>query len=322
MEAQAAGHGRIYQVGQGTQHIVHHHYGTGFPAPLALPDLRLWIARLAEGYGALVRSGDGPSRRREAAGHRRQLERLGEELAGSAGRGDGKDQLRRLLAAGAVQYLGLASSVPSAPLPEQLMVDLAVFALWPVVVTPELPDDWQDPLAELTAPRVAMLVGQVRELGVQGKSVAPEYFGRALAEKPFAQGVLALLEDLADPRGGGACLTAMSLAGRVTAPPQKAGAKAVLTWLFAAGAGAAAASEGPDLAERVWRWLQDTARGASLWSGGGLGDPGYEDDPDQHRGGGHGRHSHLAGAESATGPPGSGSGGGGGFADFIDDLFS
>ncbi|MFI1360630.1 hypothetical protein ACH4TV_44725 [Streptomyces sp. NPDC020898] len=323
LRAQASGHGHIYQTVNGAQNVVHqhHHYGDGLPAPLALPELRLWIARLAADYRTLVKSGDGPPGRREAVGHKRQLERLAGELSGSAGRGDGKNQLRRLLTAGAVQYLGLASGVPGDPLPEQLMVDLAVFALWPVVVAPALPDDWQDHLAELTGPRLAVLVGQARELGARGQAPAVEAFGRVLAEKPFAHGVLALLEDLADPRGGGACLTAMSLAERLPPPPQKDGAKAVLTWLLAAGAGAAA-TEGPDLAERVWHWLQGTARGTSPRPGGDPGHVDSGDDPEQHRGGGSGRHTPVAGRGPDVGPPGAGPGGRGGVTGFLDDLFS
>ncbi|MEW2082020.1 hypothetical protein [Streptomyces sp. NPDC005283] len=326
LEARATGHGQTYQVVHGKQRIVHHHHyhGDGLPAPLPLPDLQLWIARLAADYRALVKAGDGPSGRREAAGHGRQLDVLERELAGSAGRRNGKDPLRRLLAAGAAQYLDRASRVPTDPLPEQLMVDLAVFALWPVIEAPALPVDWQDHLAALTTPRLAVLVSQVRQLGIRGKAVAPDAFGRALADKPFAHGVLALLEDLADPRGGGACLTAISLAGRVPPPPQKASAKAVLGWLLAGGT---VAIEGPDLAEHAWHWLQDMAGGATPRPRGGSGD--IDDNLEKHRGGAGGRHAHLPGQRSAVGPPGSGTGAGhspgagsGGGFDFLNDLFS
>ncbi|MFJ5548437.1 hypothetical protein [Streptomyces sp. NPDC093225] len=278
--ARARGRAQVHQVVGGSQHVEHHHvehhhhYGGGGAAPLGLPELRLWIDRLATDYRALVRAGEVPGGRREIAGRQRELDALTDQLAGAAGRRDGADQLRRLLAAGAARYLAEAGTGPSAdPLPEALVVDLAVFALWPVVQAPRLPPEWQSELGALTSPRLAALVDRVRET-----RAAPDALVRALAGGQVAPGVLALLDDLADPRGAGACLTALALAAGMPPPPQRAGAGAVLGWLLGAGALTALAAEhGPGLAERAWRWIEDEVRGGGAgWRGGGGGGDGLE----------------------------------------------
>lgn len=256
--ARGRGRAQVYQVVGGTQHVVHHHYGDGPAVPLGLPGLRLWIDRLAADYREIVAAGEAPGGRRQRAGLQRELVALRAQLAGDGGHRDGADQVRRLLAAGAVQYLDAAGRVPAESLPEALVVDFAVFALWPVVQAPVLPTGWEGQLAALTSPRLAVLVAGAREAG-RGEGLGLEDFGRSLAERPFAHGVLALLEDLADPRRGGACLTALAVAARTPPPPQRLGGKATLRWLFGAGVAGGAAGAGAELAERVWEWLEEAA---------------------------------------------------------------
>ncbi|MCB5180555.1 hypothetical protein [Streptomyces antimicrobicus] len=315
MDARARGSGQVFQVVGGTQYVVQHqhHHQRGGGVPLGLPELRIWIDRLVRDYRVHV----GAQRGR---GGRRQLEALQREFGGAAGAGrrDGKERVRRLVAAGAVQYLQEAARVPSEPLPVVVMADVAVFALWPVVQAPDLPPDWQDQLAELTTPRLAALVAQARASAAEGRPVAVDAFARVLADKPFAHGILALLEDLADPRGAGACLTALALAARVPAPPRKA-PRALLGWLLGVGTGAVAggAAADPDLVARIWEWMDE--EGVQKRSG-------YEGDPDHpvdlgwggeredeerdgHRGDG-GRHPLLPGRAPRAGSDGS-----------VDDLF-
>ncbi|MBK3584490.1 hypothetical protein [Streptomyces sp. PvR018] len=319
-QARAKGHAQIHQV-HGTQNVVHHyHYpGDSAGAPLALPDLRVWIERLASDYRALITAGDLPPQRRRRTDGLGQLDSLRNELDGAGGPRHGKDQLRRLLAAGAAQYLHQAARLPTDPLPESVMVDLAVFALWPVVQSPRLLDGWQDHLAELTAPRLAMMVSQAREASQRGHPVPADVFSRALADRPFAHGILALLEDLSDPRGSGACLTPIALAGGFLPPPRNAGAKAVLGWLLGAGAGAAGgvgAVEASETAEQAWRWLQDSVRRSGTPASGSAGLD--HQDVDQPRGSG-GRGARPGGPEA---DPGAGHQSGRGSGGFIDDLFS
>ncbi|MGW4726495.1 hypothetical protein [Streptomyces sp. NPDC004291] len=316
-DARAQGQGQVYQVAHGNQKIVHHHHhGAARPAvPYNLPELRVWIERLTADYRLLLAArGELPRGRREAAQDRKTLEALGADLAGNPGRRDGKDQVRRLLAAGAAQYLSRGGPVPAGTLPEAVMVDLVVFALWPVVQSPGLPEGWHDHLAELTTPRLAAFTAAARDAVRRGRTVTPEEFGRHVADKPFARAVLALLEDLDDPRRGGAALTALSLAAHHAPPPQKAGGKVLLGWLLSGAAGAAVGGTAvgvADLTEDVWHRLHSTTRDTPS------GAPGSSDvdqeDLEQHRGGGS-RGSYAPGH-----PP---TGGTGTATDFLDDLLS
>ncbi|MGN9819567.1 hypothetical protein ACTMUQ_29980 [Streptomyces sp. SD11] len=311
VNARVKGQGHSYQVVHGTQSVVHHHYyAETHERPLDLADLRLWIARMTADYKALVKVGSAPLGRRQAAGYAKQLGALRDELDAAAGRRSGRDQLQGLLAAGAAQYLRKAKQLPEEPLPESMMLDLAVFALWPVVQAPGLPVGWQDQLAQLTSPRLATLVSQARQAGERGHPVASDVFGRVLADKPFAHGILALLEDLGDPRGSGACLTPIALAQEFSTPPQKAGGKAVLIWMLGGAAvGGTSAAAALELAEKVWEWLHDESRGTSVplpQIGTNVDSDGH---PSSHRGGGRLSHDLKPGTESGAGG-------------FLDDLLS
>lgn len=318
-EARVQGQGQVYQVAHGSQRIVnHHHYAAPQPAvPLNLPELRIWIERITADYRLLLADRNAPPRGRRAASQdKKELAALGASLAGDPGRREGKDLLRRLLAAGAAQYLSRGGPIPAGTLPEAVVIDLVVFALWPVVQAPELPEGWRDHMAELTSPRLAALTASARDAVRQGRNVTPEGLTRQLAGKAFTQAILALLEDLDDPRRGGACLTALSLAAHQPSPPQKAGGKALLGWLLSGAVGAAAGGTtvgAAGLAEQAWDWLHSTSRGT------GRGAPGTpdvdQDDLEQHRGGGGG----MRGGHGLAPPPGSGPSSA---TDFIDDLFS
>ncbi|MFF2524233.1 hypothetical protein [Streptomyces liangshanensis] len=260
--ARVKGQGHAYQVVNGTQNIAHHHHYEGLRAPLALPDLRLWIDRMAADYRTLAAVGKGPVGRRRASSRTGELDSLQKDLAATLEARKPGDQVRRLLAAGAAQYLYKSTRLPDGTLPESMMIDLAVFALWPLVQIPAPPAGWQDELARLTSPRLSLLVAQARQAGERGRPVPPDLFGRALAERPFTHGILALLEDLGDPRGGGACLTPLALAQGFSAPPRKAEPKAMLAWLFGAAAlGGVGTSAATELAEQVWTWIHRQERG-------------------------------------------------------------
>lgn len=136
-----------------------------------------------------------------------------------------KDSIRHLAIAGVVEYLCYASAAPTAPLPEQVMLDTDVFALWPIVTAKSLPKAWESSLAEIGSPRLVALVGEAPPLRDAGKPVTVQGFARALAAKSFSQVITNLLSDLADPRRGGRALTALALAGDLPRPPARASVK-------------------------------------------------------------------------------------------------
>jgi hypothetical protein len=318
LHAEVSGDGTAYLAK--TQHIHLHDNAALGVVPLDAPGLRLWIARMAGDYRALVANGQVPDGRRQSAAYVAELDGLQLVLDDPRAPARVESTVRRLLAAGAAQYLHGVRRVPADALPEQVMLDFAVFALWPVITAPALAAGWDDALAELTSPRIAALVDQARQARDASASLRVETVARALAHGAFAPGVLRLLEDLADPRGAGACLTPMALADGFSPPPRKGDARTALFWLLA-GAGIAVAAEPvpSDLSERVWTWLDDVAGSGAGRAHSGDGDVpgsgGGDSDPDRHRqGGGGGKHPRGGHGHHVQGPVQS-------LDRLIDDLF-
>jgi hypothetical protein len=237
--------GPVVQAGTFTGQI-HHHYRDD-RRPLDLLALRLWVDRIAADYRAMVEdTGD-----RAGATHVRHIDLVRAGLDDSGPENERrKDAVRRLIVAGIIGYLARPGTPPDEPVPEQILLDLIVFSLWPVVTAKKLPPGWQGELAQITSPRLAALVEQAR---AEGKPTA-ETFARAVAKKPFSPAMVTLFDDLADPRRGGALLTAMAIAGGLPAPPTgRREGKKVAAWALAIAGGAALAEALRDRDSRAAR---------------------------------------------------------------------
>ncbi|MFI6645335.1 hypothetical protein [Streptomyces sp. NPDC050504] len=211
---------------------IHHHYRDD-RRPLDLLALRLWVDRIAADYRTMVEdTGD-----RAGAAHIRQIDfvRTGLDDSGPANERR-KDAVRRLVVAGIIGYLAHPGAPPKEPVPEQILLDLIVFSLWPVVTAKKLPSGWQGELAQITSPRLAALVERARD----ERKPRAETFARAVANKSFSSAMATLFDDLADPRRGGMLLTAMAIAGGLPAPPTgRQESKKVAAWALAIAGGAA-----------------------------------------------------------------------------------
>lgn len=219
----------------------------------------MWINRITVDYQRLIER-DAPKDRRKAKKYLRELQALQEACQQSPPK-QGKDTLRLLLASGVVRYSASQSALPDTVLPETLMLDFVVDALWPLVVTPKLPVSWLDDLSEITSPNLARLVSHARSSAATGASFGREYLEQALAGRTFAFGIVNLLNDLNDPARGGSSLAAVALASGGEEPPAKGGPQRLIRWVFV-GASAAAVNgvignRADDLALKSWHWLED-----------------------------------------------------------------
>lgn len=224
--------GGLVQTGTFTGQI-HFHYRDR-SAPLDLFTLRLWIDRVTANYRALVeREGD-----RVGAAHLKRVDAVRAGLDDSSGVDPRKDVVRRLLVAGIAGYLTRAEEIPRTPLPEQILLDLIVFCMWPVITAKRLPQGWQGELAEITSPRLAALVERARATRRSGDEAAAEAFARAVANRSFSSAMLTLFDDLGDPRRGGGLLTSMAVVGGLPQPPTGR-ARKVFRWVMGIVGGAA-----------------------------------------------------------------------------------
>src|SRR5436305_9313853 len=132
--------------------------------------------------------------------------------------GNVADMVRGLLAAGAVRYRGLAAINANTHVPEQAVLDFVVFALWPVILAPKLPEAWYKTLEEISSSFVARLVAHARLSRTTGQPLSPAELYRALSGGPFSAGVINLLCDLNDPRRGGGALPPLALVTATQAP--------------------------------------------------------------------------------------------------------
>ncbi|MGH3914304.1 MAG: hypothetical protein ACRDTC_12995 [Pseudonocardiaceae bacterium] len=172
--------------------------------------------------------------------------------------------MRGLIATGVIQYKNSVQEIPKEALPEVLMLDLIVDALWPIVIAPEYPGSWHGALVELTSLELASFVSYARAAG--GGSMDKQTFYSGIAETSFAGGILNLLYDLSSPRGAGSYLTTVAVADGFDAPPMGSTPEKSLRWIYR-GAGLVAgtvivdlmARGIEDLAGQLWYWLTENA---------------------------------------------------------------
>lgn len=248
VDAKASGRARVYQVGQGTQNINNFYGGSGRP-PATSAELHLWVAQAVRDFRDLSTERGVHLRRRESADLLGTLDRTAEILAYPSH--VNKHATRHLIVSGLVHHLSEYGPPPVQPIPEQVILDIAVAALWPLVTAPLLPESWSTDLMIVTSPRVTALVSEARRLMAEGRTIVHGDFSRALSSQSFAQGMANLLDDLCDPKGSGPILTALAMAGRITPPPTKANVKLMAGWLFAVVAGGEAVRYDAAIEERI-----------------------------------------------------------------------
>jgi hypothetical protein len=250
-----------------------------------LRDLWLWINRVTSDY-AKAHPHRWDSRR-----HKKNLELIRQAIEGTS-KGSAKDILRGLIAAGLIRYIAAGvirykkfnhESLKEV-LPGTLMLDFAVDALLPIVIAPKLPESWFDSLAKLTSPQLASLVSGARatktaRIGTPKTSMDRQKFYSEVARVPFADGVLNLLDDLNNPRGGGSFLATVAIADGPGAPPKGSTPKALFRWLVEAAVGGVIGNKTDLFITHLWDWLtKNAASGGSSSTGGscvtGTSDPG------------------------------------------------
>jgi hypothetical protein len=222
--------------------------------PLDLPLLRQWLSTLAAGGAGPAHDGRHRLLRKAAKSgrpRRDELKAVSDTLAGSLGKSPTDDTLRGLLALGIVQYVKLIGQVPKDAKAEDSFLDVTAFALWSVAQAPDLPADWEETLARLVSPRMAAFVADLRnaEATRDRRNFAVLY--RMLASSPVTQATRNLLEDLSDPRRGGAVLVSLALAADLPEPDPRHGPKAAAIWVLAGLSTSAVAAEGGHLADSV-----------------------------------------------------------------------
>lgn len=224
--------------------------------PPNLAELRIWIARLLTNYERyLVEEKLSLSKREQKNLHKR-LEALRQTYQGEP-QGSGKDRLRELIASGVVTYGFDGSDASLEKVPEQLMVELVTFALWPVILAPKLPGSWFEDLQEISSPQLATLVTHARLSQTTGSRMSVQTFERAVSAVQFAGGLLKLFDDLNDPRRGGPALTAVVLADSGSVPPKHATPKAIVLWSLSAAAAGVIGNRADDALAAAWDWLID-----------------------------------------------------------------
>lgn len=235
---------------------------------LDLPQLRIWIARLAADYEQMTRAGSLSLTRAEKRKHQNALRSAKTSCDGKIS-GAGMERIRELIAVGVSRYRPIGVLPPDSLLPEQIAIDFVVSALWPLVIVPRLPKSYLDDLSQIASEPLARLVAHARLARASGLGMGSQKFGEAIANSDFAPGVLNLLNDLADPRRGGCALTAISIAGSGTTPPHRMSPKAVAVWLLSAAAAGVVGNRADDALSNLVDRLSESAHDSTASHSGG-----------------------------------------------------
>jgi hypothetical protein len=161
-----------------------------------------------------------------------------------------------------VQYVRRVGRIPVDAKGEDIVLDVLAFALWPVAQARSLPTDWEEVLTRLTSPRAAALVALARKVNATQNPDDFENLYHVLASSSVTRAARNLLDDLSDPRRGGAALASLALAVDLPEPDPRQRQKAAVIWIFTTLFGGALGAEGEHLADVVdhmvtdaWDWL-------------------------------------------------------------------
>jgi hypothetical protein len=234
--------------------------------PMDLPQLRFWLARLASDYEKILTERNPPLTKRQKKDHRKALASVKQTCEGNEN-GQGRTRVRELIAAGAISYGLSRHKPPDELIPEQLIIDFAVFALWPLVIVPKLPSNYFDDLRIVSSEPLARLVTHARLSRMTKSPMSAEDFSRALANSNVAAGVRNLLNDLADPQRGGCAFTAISIASTGTVPHGRTSPKVIAMWVLAAAGAGIIGNSADDAVTKAWDWL-DNADNHTIPQGG------------------------------------------------------
>ena len=229
---------------------------TGAAAPPDLVELRLWLDRLADERRARVIT----PRAFESRGTWESVHQFASSIDKPIGYALPSLEMQRLVVLGVSSYL--AGSAPSPPdrLPEQVLLDLVVFGMWPVATAERLPDDWEEPLSRLSSPRIAALVATARAEQSGRREESAVRFARAVAAQDFATPLLMLCESLSDPQGAGADLASLAAAAGLD-PARSRRPKQILKWLLRAAIGGTATGSALQYREEIESLVEDLADG-------------------------------------------------------------
>ncbi len=222
--------------------------------PQDLLALRLWIDRLASDYERILSEERTDLRWRERRAHRKALRSLKRTCRGGP-EGSAKNRIRELIAVGIVRYGIAQAPLPQGRVPRQVIVDFTTFALWPLVITPNLTQHHFRSLAEITSQPLANLVWNARLTQGTPSTISVAAFARKLAETELAPGILNLLGDLCDPLRGGTALIAINLAATGTLPPSRRSPKAMVAWILSAAAAGIIGNRTDAEWTTLWHWL-------------------------------------------------------------------
>jgi hypothetical protein len=228
--------------------------------PLDLPLIRQWLGTLTPAGADSARGGRYRLLRKTARpgqSDQDEVKALTDNLSGVLGRSPTEDILRRHLALGVVQYVKRIGRVPVDAKAEDVVLDVAAFALWSVVQAPVLPSDWEEVLARLTSPRMTGLVARAREADAARNRDNFAIFYAILASSPVSQGARNFMEDLSDPRRGGSALASLALAADLPKPDPRQRHKAAIAWVLTAVFSGALGAEGGHLADAIDRMAED-----------------------------------------------------------------
>lgn len=221
-----------------------------------LPTILRWIDSIFVAHYQLYLEGMSiPSLEVERA--RREVAQLRAVLTGQVPSESSLRIIHLLIASGVLRWRAPAQA-EALDIPPTLVHSLICSALWPLVITPNLPADWPLAVEQIASPAVADLIVRLRRRRTGETSAALAMrFARELQDMSLAKGLSTLLDDLRNPVEGGAALTAIAIIRDHNAPPTHHNARDLLKWILIAGAGGIIGNRADAIVVSTFNWIEE-----------------------------------------------------------------
>ena len=143
-----------------------------------------------------------------------------------------KNDLRKLMIIGLIKWIHSSGTTITKESPPIILSSMFLSIVWPIVIAKKLPDNWIEPMSELSSPEFAQTLFDFRE-NVRSYHDPSSELVKLITGRHFGRSFKSIVDDLQDESRGGVYLLSIANCSNLSCPPISNGSSTILRWSVA-----------------------------------------------------------------------------------------